>query len=165
MSRSHVRRTSTDAHAVGFLLAHFQHLFVDVTDHSFGLQGPLLVLCGVVYRNVLPRRRLHGPRRTPLLPLLLRTNVLQETEGNVTCAGQLSQKKKVRCDTNWGFSYFTEMHINCFTCSPCHIQESHPRLWVHDVQQHVLPQSMNPQTHGIVHYVILLCHILKHLIH
>lgn len=98
MSRSHVRHTSTDAHAVGFLLAHFQHLFVDVTDHSLGFQRPLLFLCGVVFRNVLPRRRLHRPCRTPLLPLLLRMNVIQETEGNVTCTEQLSQKKKKKSE-------------------------------------------------------------------
>ena len=52
-----------------------------------------------------------------------------------------------------------------FTCSTCHIQESYPWLGVHDVQERVFPQSMNAQTHGIIHEVILLCHILKHLIH
>lgn len=46
--------TSADAHALSFLLAHFQHLLVDVTDHSFGLLQPVLVLPGVVARNVLP---------------------------------------------------------------------------------------------------------------
>lgn len=55
--------------------------------------------------------------------------------------------------------------MNRFTCSARNIQESCPRLRVHDVQQHVLPQAVDSQTHGVVHDVIFLCHVLKYLIH
>lgn len=48
------KHTGSDAHAVGFLLAHFQHLLVDVTDHSPGFPGPVLFFSRVVVGNVLP---------------------------------------------------------------------------------------------------------------
>lgn len=76
--------TSIDAQAARFVFAHSQHLLVDVTNHSPGLGGSIRVLCGVVGGNVLPRRRLRGPRRPPLLSLLLKTNVLQKSKGDVT---------------------------------------------------------------------------------
>lgn len=52
-----------------------------------------------------------------------------------------------------------------FTCSTGHVQQLCPRLWIHDTKERVFPQAMNPEAHGIVHDVILLCHILKHFIH
>lgn len=153
--------TSTDPHAVSFLFPHFQHFLVYVTDHSLGLLGPFLFLCGVVVGNVLPGRRLHGPCRPTPLSLLLRTNILQETEGDVTCKG------KWKCDTGGRFQsdVFQRCTETALTCSTRHIQELCTRLWVHDVQQRVLPQSVNPKTHRIIHDVILLGHILKHLVH
>lgn len=83
-----LKGTCPDAHAVGFLFAHFQHFLVDITDHSPGLGGGGLSLCVVVAGDVLPRWRLHGPGLPPLLALLLVTNVVQETEGNVACKEQ-----------------------------------------------------------------------------
>lgn len=77
-------QTCTDAQAVSFVFAHFEHLLVDVTDHGPGLLLHVSVLCRVVVRNVLPRGRLQGTRRPPLLPLLLRADVIQEAEGDVT---------------------------------------------------------------------------------
>lgn len=76
-----------DAHAVSFLLANAQHLLVDVTDHSPRWHRPVLLPCRGVRLRVLPGWSLHGASRPPPLLLLLKTNVLQETEGNVAWEG------------------------------------------------------------------------------
>lgn len=141
-----------DSLAVRFLLANIQHLLVDVTDHSPGFHWPVRLLSRAFRINVRPGG---ASRPLPLL-LLLKTNVLQETEGNVTCGGGGPTSFKVfnpaTCEKR-------------FTCSTGHVQELCPWLGIHDMKKRVFPQAMNPEAHGIVHDVILLRHILKHLIH
>lgn len=79
--------TCRDAHAVGFLFANAQHLLVDVTDHSPRSHRPVLLLCRGVRLRVLPGWSLHWASHPPPLLLLLKTNVLQETEGDVAWEG------------------------------------------------------------------------------
>lgn len=76
-----------DAQAVGLLFANAQHLLVDVTDHSLRRHRPVPRPCRGVRLRVLPGWSLHGASRPPPLLLLLKTNVLQETEGDVTWEG------------------------------------------------------------------------------
>lgn len=77
-----------DAHAVGFLFANAQHLLVDVTDHSPRSHRPVLLPCRGARLKVLPGWSLHGASRPPPLLLLLKMNVLQETEGDVAWEGR-----------------------------------------------------------------------------
>lgn len=51
------------------------------------------------------------------------------------------------------------------TCSAGHVQEARPGLGVRGTQQRVFPQTMDAQTHGVVHHVVLVRHLLKHAVH
>ena len=50
------------------------------------------------------------------------------------------------------------------TCSSSNIEELGPRKWVHFPEQQILPNTMDTKTHHIIHHIILLGHIFKHLI-
>lgn len=103
------------AHAVRLLFANTQHLLVDVTDHSPRLSRPVL-LCRVVGVSVLPGWSPYGASCPPPLLLLLITNILQETEGDVTWwrGGDLKSDQLSR-----GINPATPGE--CFTCSTCHV--------------------------------------------
>lgn len=90
------KRTCVDSHAVCFLLANSQHLLVDVTDHNPGFHWPVHLLSRVFRIIVRPGWSLRGASRPPPLLLLLKTNVLQETEGDITCGGGWPPSERLR---------------------------------------------------------------------
>lgn len=50
------------------------------------------------------------------------------------------------------------------TCASSNIKQVGARRWVHLLEQHVLPNTMNTKSHRIIHHIILLDHTFKHLI-